>query len=421
MANFLIDHGYTLDITPSARPQLVPVSEYDVGRIFTFTLKHNGEEMTIPSSYGAVTVEGTIGSYAFLEPASIENGKIVFQLTESMTAHAGKAWTKIKFANADAPISTCAFILAVDRAGVEAETVIGAPGFQEQINQGVAEYFDNDPPFFELPSGGQSGQALLSDGSDGAVWGEAGIPSAVKTALLACFRGVAWLNNNQGVDLYDALETALNGSAPTPPTPSVPTEYQKVEYIESNGSAYFETSVLFPLNFTAKCKCYKASASSEKARVAFGCGSDSEADLGGCFYSTTNTRFGSYVKAVDIQLYSQDLYDYPVELELNVNAENMTANVNAKINGNSYTNSANINNTVYSGKPIRVFYSALFAAFDGRIYALEVTDNSTRQVILNLVPVYRKSDNVVGMYDTVHSVFYQSRTAQPFTKGGDIA
>ena len=65
MANFLVDHEYTLDITPSARPQLVPVSEYDVGRIFTFTLKHNGQEMTIPSSYGAVTVEGTIGSYAF--------------------------------------------------------------------------------------------------------------------------------------------------------------------------------------------------------------------------------------------------------------------------------------------------------------------------------------------------------------------
>lgn len=134
MANFLIDHEYTLDITPSARPQLVHVSEYDVGRIFTFTLKHNGQEMTIPSSYGAVTVEGTIGSYAFSEPASIENGKIIFQLTESMTAHAGKAWTKIKFANADAPVSTCAFILAVDRAGVEAGTVIGADGFQGQIN-----------------------------------------------------------------------------------------------------------------------------------------------------------------------------------------------------------------------------------------------------------------------------------------------
>ena len=144
MANFLVDHEYTLDITPSARPQLVPVSEYDVGRIFTFTLKHNGQEMTIPSSYGAVTVEGTIGSYAFSESASIENGKIVFQLTESMTAHAGKAWTKIKFANADAPISTCAFFLVVDRAGVEADTVIGAPGFEEQITNAVDDWLDEN-------------------------------------------------------------------------------------------------------------------------------------------------------------------------------------------------------------------------------------------------------------------------------------
>lgn len=144
MANFLVDHEYTLDITPSARPQLVPVSEYDIGRVFTFTLKHNGEEMTIPSSYGAVTVEGTIGSYAFSEPASIENGKIVFQLTESMTAHAGKAWTKIKFANADAPVSTCAFFLVVDRAGVEADTVIGADGFEQQIVNAVNDWLDEN-------------------------------------------------------------------------------------------------------------------------------------------------------------------------------------------------------------------------------------------------------------------------------------
>lgn len=186
MANFLIDHVYTLDITPSARPQLVHVSEYDVGRIFTFTLKHNGEEMTIPSSYGVVTVEGTIGSYAFSEPASIENGKIVFQLTESMTAHAGKAWTKIKFANADAPVSTCAFILAVDRAGVEAETVIGAPGFEEQIQDAVDAWLDEH-------GGDGSGSGLSDD---------------AKTAILNCFSNVAWANQN-GQTYYNALQSAL--------------------------------------------------------------------------------------------------------------------------------------------------------------------------------------------------------------------
>jgi len=184
MANFLIDHEYTLDITPSARPQLVPVSEYDVGRIFTFTLKHNGEEMTIPSSYGAVTVEGTIGSYAFSESASIENGKIVFQLTESMTAHAGKAWTKIKFANADAPVSSCAFILAVDRAGVEAETVIGADGFEQQIVNAVNDWLDEHPPAV------------------------GGMSEAFKQALLDCFENVAWIND-QGQTYYDALYAAL--------------------------------------------------------------------------------------------------------------------------------------------------------------------------------------------------------------------
>ena len=93
-----------------------------------------------------------------------------------------------------------------------AEEITNASGFQEQLNESVAEYFDNDPPFFELPSGGQSGQALLSDGEDGAVWGEiksgSGLTDAIKTALLACFDKVAWIDQN-GQTYYDALSDAL--------------------------------------------------------------------------------------------------------------------------------------------------------------------------------------------------------------------
>lgn len=38
-----------------------------------------------------------------------------------------------------------------------------------------------------------------------------GIPGAVKSALLACFEKVVWIDGN-GQDYYDALEAALNGS-----------------------------------------------------------------------------------------------------------------------------------------------------------------------------------------------------------------
>lgn len=49
--------------------------------------------------------------------------------------------------------------------------------------------------------------------------GASGLSDDVKTALLACFANVEWVNDD-GQDYYDALEEALNGGSPTPPTPT---------------------------------------------------------------------------------------------------------------------------------------------------------------------------------------------------------
>ena len=154
----LITHNITLDITPGLIPPVVPVSEYDVGRDFVITLQNRGQPFTIPTGTTA-KVEGTIAGHPFSVNATPSGNTVTFSLTESMTAFAGRAWTKIKLTQNSKPVSTCGFWLDVDRHGVEAGDVIGSSGFQEQINEGVAAYFDGDPPFFELPSGGQSGQA----------------------------------------------------------------------------------------------------------------------------------------------------------------------------------------------------------------------------------------------------------------------
>ena len=66
---------------------------------------------------------------------------------------------------------------------------------------------------FELPEGGEEGQALISDGEGGAEWGAAqgggsGLTEDVKQALLACFANVAWIGND-GQDYYDDLNDAL--------------------------------------------------------------------------------------------------------------------------------------------------------------------------------------------------------------------
>jgi len=135
----LVAKTLTLDITPGSIPQVVNVSEYDENREYTVTLIDDGGVFEIPSGTTA-TVDGSIGGNAFSESATVSGNTITFTLSESMTALAGDVWCKIKLTKDSKPIQTAAFILRCDRAGVEAGTVIGADGFQEQIDKAVEAY-----------------------------------------------------------------------------------------------------------------------------------------------------------------------------------------------------------------------------------------------------------------------------------------
>lgn len=137
-----------LDIVPGKTPPIVHVSEYDTGRQIFVNLFRDGYPFGTNSieSY-TVKVEGTIGKYGFSEDASWASdaeGVVAINLTEAMTAIHGRVWTKIKLIKSESmQISTCGFWMDVDRAGVEADTVIGAPGFAEQIQQYVEDWLED--------------------------------------------------------------------------------------------------------------------------------------------------------------------------------------------------------------------------------------------------------------------------------------
>lgn len=56
--------------------------------------------------------------------------------------------------------------------------------------------------------------------------------------------------------------------------------------------------------------------------------------------------------------------------------------------------------------------------YKGRIYSVIITKNGTDE--LNLIPCYRKSDSVAGMYDTVSENFYTGVGTGTFVVGGDV-
>ena len=53
-----------------------------------------------------------------------------------------------------------------------------------------------------------------------------------------------------------------------------------------------------------------------------------------------------------------------------------------------------------------------------RLYAFTLGVNE--QVIRNYVPCYRKSDGVIGLYDTINKQFKINEGTGSFTKGPDV-
>jgi hypothetical protein len=53
----------------------------------------------------------------------------------------------------------------------------------------------------------------------------------------------------------------------------------------------------------------------------------------------------------------------------------------------------------------------------GKLYYCKLYDNDV--LVRNLIPCYRKSDNAIGMYDTINKVFYTNSGSETFLKGND--
>ena len=56
---------------------------------------------------------------------------------------------------------------------------------------------------------------------------------------------------------------------------------------------------------------------------------------------------------------------------------------------------------------------------NGKIYYFKLIDKTTGEMVRNLIPCYRKSDDVIGLYDTVTGTFYTNDGTGTFGKGND--
>ena len=188
-------------------------------------------------------------------------------------------------------------------------------------------------------------------------------------------------------------------------TDNVPAEYQEVEYIQSSGTQYIDTGLKGQLDFEIDFQALNAS------------------DTNGDAYYFGQRQNGSTIRFALIKY--------------NDNFHLMTGS-NGMWNGSFDTNRHMVNFTSSGATIDGVTYSVdwgtgsagttlnflLFAAnyngtmkYNGgmRIYSAKFYQSST--LVRDLVPCYRISDGVAGMYDKVNSVFYTNAGTGTFSIG----
>ena len=192
---------------------------------------------------------------------------------------------------------------------------------------------------------------------------------------------------------------------------TLPTEYQKVEYIESTGTQYIDTGV----NSNIISKVEVVASNSRPDNV-----------------SQYNPLFGRYTSDNS-------------SLQLIENYQTQVIGVRFRTNSTLIPEDNDWHTFVCSNEFVQIDENKQILAINN------VTDESTMvlfarrkdnsgeglqqigywrcknckifnndTLIRNFVPCYRKSDNVIGLYDTVNGVFYTNAGTGTFSKGSDV-
>ena len=237
-----------------------------------------------------------------------------------------------------------------------------------------------------------------------------------KRSLINLLRNVAYINTN-GAQYIDALIEALN--IPHDWTD----DYQPVTYISTSESVgttgpYINTGV--SIDATTKLTVdfmftSVATSGSNKARL-FGV-------AGGV--GTTNSRFAFGVDAAS----NTDKWYCGIGNQNTWNGSNDTNRHTFIIDAPNKT--FNVDNDSYEVAYSTFSTTGTFMLFgrlsangyiqdrcDGRLYGATIEKDGA--TVMNLVPCYRRSDNVAGLYDTVSDTFFVNNGTGNFGVGDDV-
>lgn len=196
----------------------------------------------------------------------------------------------------------------------------------------------------------------------------------------------------------------------------LPDEYQQVDYIESSGTQYIDTGIATSNNMKVEAKAVSTFGLSNGpltySAALLGARKSGLSSYFGYTSGVTDDFIGNGTEYVQIPRNgNQDL--------LTLEYDNNSANISC---GNySYSNnslSINITNS------FNIYLLAInqdntaISLGTYKLYTFKIYDNNT--LVRDFIPCYRKSDNVLGLYDLINKVFYTNAGTGAFTYGGEV-
>ena len=193
-------------------------------------------------------------------------------------------------------------------------------------------------------------------------------------------------------------------------SPKIPSTYQRVEYVDLGTSTQVRYNLgVIPSNHYVYAEIVPTYTANNN--VIFGTGAGSlyfhMTFYADCFYWGRNgneANSASNVKAAIGARYEIQ-YNYGNDYSVIINGISCGSGTQITVGGNNLVIGWRTDS--YRGRSIR-------------FYVFQVTDKSTGQMVRNLIPCYRKSDNEIGFYDTINGVFYANQGTGTPIAGSDV-
>lgn len=141
----MINQTHKLDVIPGGNVTVVHVKQYQTDERLIFKLYSRFGSFTISAAYTSCTVRGTKSDgngYSATATCDTSTKQVSVELTEQMTAVAGRQPFEITITDSSGKMITATFILDVQRAALDGDTIT-SDSMVREITQATQAYLNS--------------------------------------------------------------------------------------------------------------------------------------------------------------------------------------------------------------------------------------------------------------------------------------